>query len=239
MGAGLRLQHGQLDSSQRLGPSGAFHQRGIVLDDEVARACVRYRPQADHLGLGAGEHERAPQAVDAVAVANLADAGSHADSTTSCVPHKSRSVASRAVRTPSIDPPPALARRAPERSTPEPMHPSPAAPSRRVWGAVSRRTWRIRWLRSGLALAGANAGGGSIDGVLTALEATDLDFVGHAALSCCRRAIPASARFATATAFYGLRRALVLAGSETQMNQPVAGIGRKHARPRRRVLLPR
>jgi CHAT domain-containing protein len=83
-------------------------------------------------------------------------------------------------------------------------------------------------LRSGLGLAGANSrhGGGEDDGLLTALEVTGLDLWGTelVVLSACDTGV---GEVRTGDGVYGLRRALVLAGSETQMMSlwPVSDAG--------------
>ncbi|MCA1563650.1 MAG: CHAT domain-containing protein, partial [Acidobacteria bacterium] len=73
-------------------------------------------------------------------------------------------------------------------------------------------------LRAGLLFAGANRlqGGGGNDGILTALEAAGLDLWGTqlVALSACETGI---GEVKTGDGVHGLRRALVLAGSQSQV----------------------
>jgi len=84
-------------------------------------------------------------------------------------------------------------------------------------------------LRSGLALAGANQGkSGDNDGVLTALEAAGLDLSGTklVTLSACDTGV---GEVRGSEGVQGLRRALVLAGSESQVISlwPVSDVGAK------------
>lgn len=94
-----------------------------------------------------------------------------------------------------------------------------AAPGTRSASAdpLTRLQFDNPLLRSGLALAGANQlKGGTDDGIFTALEAAGLDLWGTrlVVLSACDTGV---GEVKTGEGVYGLRRALVLAGSETQM----------------------
>jgi CHAT domain-containing protein len=107
-------------------------------------------------------------------------------------------------------------------NTAAPPPPAPAGDTRGGFVVVQSNSpeanGRLALIRSGLALSGANhrSGGGTDDGLLTALEAAGLDLRGTqlVVLSACDTGL---GEVRTGDGVYGLRRALAVAGAETQV----------------------
>ncbi len=63
----------QLRFAQAFSPPRALLQAAIVFDHQIARCQIGDRPQAEHLRFRPSQHQRAPQAINALARLHFAD----------------------------------------------------------------------------------------------------------------------------------------------------------------------
>ena len=114
-------EHSQLHVPERL-TAALMLLEALVIDHQFPCGAVCHLPQAHDLALGTGQHHGPSQTVNPWPFFTSPRPVSHADSTTSLVPHRSSAVTSDAVSIPSsVAPlrrwlaPPELAPRAEER----------------------------------------------------------------------------------------------------------------------------